>query len=317
MPKVPSSEDLRFCRSTPAGITVESMPTTSDARARSVVVGVDGSDGSRRALRRALWEAEIDGAALTLVHAWSSPGWDHDLSAEAAAQRLADNELGRAMTPLEIPDVPVVVHTVQGDPGQTLTEASVSADLLVVGRNGRSRCLTASLGATARDVVQRARCPVMVVPGADPGSGLGPAPGPSPRLFVGVDGSRPAERALLWALDRAVRDGSAVHAVHAWHADGLPALGEGSAALADLQGSTRAWLLAVVDGVLSIRPGCEPDVVVEAVRGHPTATLLARATPEDLLVVGTRGRGGFPGLPLGSVASQVVEHAGCEAVLVR
>ena len=59
------------------------------------------------------------------------------------------------------------------------------------------------------------------------------------------------------------------------------------------------------------------DVQAEVLTGQPTAQLLATARPQDLLVVGSRGRGGFAGLLLGSTSTQLVQHAPCPVLVVR
>ena len=59
------------------------------------------------------------------------------------------------------------------------------------------------------------------------------------------------------------------------------------------------------------------DVQAEVLVGHPSAQLLATARPQDLLVVGSRGRGGFTGLLLGSTSTQLAQHAPCPVLVVR
>jgi nucleotide-binding universal stress UspA family protein len=140
----------------------------------------------------------------------------------------------------------------------------------------------------------------------------------SGRIVVGVDGSAGSKRALQWAVDEAQLRGAVVDAVQAWT---FPYYGEVAAMAAvsidgtELERAAVASLSAVVDAVAPDRVPVEQRVQ----RGDPASVLL-RAAEEagaDLLVVGSRGRGGFAGLLLGSVSQQCVHHATCPVVVVR
>jgi nucleotide-binding universal stress UspA family protein len=131
------------------------------------------------------------------------------------------------------------------------------------------------------------------------------------KIVVGVDGSPQSERALRWADQQARLTGSELHAVIAWH---LPT-SYGYAAVyddADWAGDARETLDRTIKEALG-----EDDGVYRHVReGHPAAVLVEAAKAADLLVVGSRGHGGFAGLLLGSVSQHVVAHAACPVVVV-
>lgn len=135
------------------------------------------------------------------------------------------------------------------------------------------------------------------------------------RIVVGVDGSPNAKAALRFALEEAEIRGAAVHAVMAWH---LPYYG-GMAGMplpvdADaIEGSYRAELAAAVDAVVA---GSDATVQRHLVQGTPAGVLLDAAAEAAMLVVGSRGHGGFVGLLLGSVSQQVAAHAPCPVVIV-
>jgi nucleotide-binding universal stress UspA family protein len=139
-------------------------------------------------------------------------------------------------------------------------------------------------------------------------------------IVVGIDGSEAAGDALRWALAEARLRGAAVRAVHVW---AIPAAVVGPAFVApvsidivpELRDSADALLKRVVGEAL----GDATDVDVERVvaEGAPTAILVEEAESAELLVVGSRGLGGFRGLLLGSVSQQCAHHAPCPVVIVR
>lgn len=140
------------------------------------------------------------------------------------------------------------------------------------------------------------------------------------KVVVGVDGSGPSRDALRWALREAELRGAPVQVVHAWrypvmtYAPGV--LPPPTYAHADLEAEARRVLDATVDAVTGGAPAT-PPVERLVVEGAAADQLTRRAGPADLLVVGHRGRGGFMGLLLGSVAEQCSAHARCPVVIVR
>ena len=138
------------------------------------------------------------------------------------------------------------------------------------------------------------------------------------RIVVGVDGSEGAGRALAWALEEATHRGARVDAVWAWHVPWLTNVAEVGTTISDaswFEDVARKGLDGAVDGALAAFDG---DVTVERIlaQGDASRALLDVAAGADLLVVGSRGRGGFSGLLLGSVSQQVATHASCPVVLV-
>lgn len=291
------------------------------SRARGIVVGVDGSYGSARALRRGLREAARSGCDLTAVHAFQPWAWidgmagtglfapseTADVRGQAAA--LVQDEIDKALVELDDPNsVRVVAETQEGEPGRVLTALSDQAQLVVLGRSGRGHLAGAFLGSTVRYVLHHARCPVMVVP--DPGSIVTPWS----RVVVGFDGTEQSATTLRWALATARREGCPLHVLHAWNVSGVPTQ-EAFESLESLGRMADVWMRTTATRLLGDTSGV--DVTLESVHGPTTATLLSDVDPSDLLVVGARGRGGFRHLLLGSVAAQLAEHAACVLVVVR
>ena len=136
------------------------------------------------------------------------------------------------------------------------------------------------------------------------------------RIVVGVDGSEAAQDALRWAVAEAQVRAAQLQVVHAWQ---LPYVGPTPFAgmvidLDDLEASAQVVLEHAVADV-DMTGLAAPTELVLANR-TPAIALVEAAKGADLLVVGTRGRGGFTGLLLGSVSQQLTHHAPCPIVIV-
>lgn len=140
----------------------------------------------------------------------------------------------------------------------------------------------------------------------------------SEKVVVGIDGSDAAVAALRWAHEEARLRNADLEVVHAWC---LPYVGD-YAGMSATQAQTRLFRKAadhLMSSTLDLTLGDATDVnvVPVVVEGTPAAALLDAARQADLLVVGSRGRGGFAGLLLGSVSQQCVHHASCPVVVVH
>jgi nucleotide-binding universal stress UspA family protein len=145
------------------------------------------------------------------------------------------------------------------------------------------------------------------------------------KIVVGIDGSDVSKAALRWALAEAQLRHATVEAVHAWlplpivASDVAPVPGQASAAeliasLPPLQDAAEQLVRRAVEEVAS-----DASVEVEgiAVEGPAAQVLIDRSRTAELIVVGSRGHGGFVGLLLGSVSFQVAHHAMCPVVIHR
>lgn len=136
----------------------------------------------------------------------------------------------------------------------------------------------------------------------------------SPLIVVGVDGSACAQDALRWAHRYAEAMGGRIVAVTAWHYPPTPA-GPGIVPPTDYNPQdTARQVLAEAVATEGLDSTSVDQVVVE---GNPAGVLIDRSEQADLLVVGTRGHGGFTGMLLGSVSAHCVHHAHCPVVVVR
>lgn len=138
------------------------------------------------------------------------------------------------------------------------------------------------------------------------------------RIVVGVDGSDCSNDAFRWAVSEARLRGASVRAVYVWRMPVFLPSGFAPVALPDraaLRAAARRRLDEIVEEVV----GDASDVRIEpkAVEGTASQVLVQEAEGADLLVVGSRGHGGFAGLLLGSVSHQCAAHASCPVVIIR
>lgn len=273
------------------------------------VVGIDSSTGSEEALRWALREARIRDATLTAVLAWDfldqyqpdgTRGFDPDYD-EHTARRALDAAVDRALGD----DADEVLrHVIRDLPARGLLDVAEDAGLLVVGARGLGGFRGLVLGSVSQRVVENAPCPVALVRGTDEGRG---------RVVVGVDGSEGSAKAMRWAAEEArLRDATLV-VVHGWE---VPYAGEMTYA-GDVLTMYQEGAAELVDQVVDAA-GLPPEQPVERrpVHGSPVRALTDAAEDADLVVVGSRGRGGFIGLLLGSVSSQISRHGTRPVVVI-
>ncbi len=141
---------------------------------RRVVVGVDGSAGSKTALTWAMTEARLSGSAVEAITTWQDPilnafsyGYApavyDDPDFPAALAKLLDDTIAEVSGQLEHP-VAVLSRVVEGHPAQVLLDAAADAQLLVVGSRGHGTFAGIMLGSVSQHCVQHAPCPVVVVP---------------------------------------------------------------------------------------------------------------------------------------------------------
>ena len=136
------------------------------------------------------------------------------------------------------------------------------------------------------------------------------------RIVVGVDGSDEARRALMWACSEAQAHAATVHVVHVWHYPYGLAPAATTATREELWASFKRSAEEVLAKEAATARETGAEVSSELLEGSPADQLVRAAQPDDLLVVGSHGRGGFTGLLLGSVSQQCAHHARCPIVIV-
>jgi nucleotide-binding universal stress UspA family protein len=283
---------------------------------KPIVVGIDGSEPSLTAARWAATEARLRHRALRLVHAYTWPfvpaflvtplGWTEETLRQDFEALVA--EAVSAVT-ADAGESAVTGRAVSGSAAAVLVEASADACLVVVGHRGQGGLASLLLGSVAAGVAAHAHSPVVVVrQSSDAASPAGP-------VVVGVDGSAPSDAALGFAFEEAGLRGLPLTVVHAW----TPPSRRGARPLTDDMAELetaevhqmREWVRRWREKFPHVR------VTDRLIAAHPAAALIDLSRDATLLVVGSRGRGGFAGLLLGSVGQQVLHHAHCPVAVVH
>ena len=260
-----------------------------------LLVGFDGSGSSAAALRWAAGEAELRHATVRVV-CWSAtpPLLDHyglgSPTGSIDARRLEHAANGRVRLAIaEVaaahPTVTFEAHVVDAPPVEELVGEGREADLLAIGRNGMGVAGNIVLGSVCRGVLAHSPCPMAVVPATGrPRRG---------RVVVGIDGSAPADKAARWATDEADRLGSELVVLHAWSYP-YRFTNEGIGRESEIAAVDAAIL--VERTVAMTRDHGTGNVREQLIEGGAVQALLdAAEEAEFLVVVGSRGRGGFRG----------------------
>lgn len=285
-------------------------PRPQDPAAPRVLVGVDGSATSAHALEVARAEAELMGASLEIVWAWTLeaiPSVAHHTS-----HSWADAHVAAWAAPALAGPRAVSTRALWGAPGPKIVEAADGAALVVVGARALGD-LGFHLGSVSRYVLDHCAMPVMVV---RDGTEASPVDMGGP-IVVGIDGSTPSRRALDWALREAARRQVEVVAVHGWEAPAamvgpVPTTMQPANVLAS---ASDRMVAGELDAMRSVAPTVRREG--RAVCQGGAQAILDAAATAGLVVVGCRGRGSLIHRALGSVSHQVVAHSPVPVVAVR
>ena len=138
-------------------------------------------------------------------------------------------------------------------------------------------------------------------------------------IIVGVDGSESSRAALQWAYDEAAHHEATLTVLASWHVPTLPISPPGDVLEEGYETLPRRNAMAMLDELVGELDDRKPavDVRTSIEEGSPAEVLIERSKGCDLLVVGSRGHGGFTGMLLGSVSQHLVAHAHCPVVVVR
>lgn len=251
----------------------------------SVLAGVDGSEAAESAVAWAATEAASLRAPLHLIHASVWP-----LSRETADQ-IAERALELAHK-FE-PDLAVASTVTDGFPLPVLAEESRTADLLVIGGRSTGPVLGVLVGATGVGLAAHAHCPVVVVQPRQPDRA-------GNYVVVGYDGSPPSVAAFRFAREFARRHGLTMRVV---------CVQQGGSGTEDVPADQLSSLTHLVPA--------GPPVEIAQVVGHPAEQLIRLSADAQLVVIGSRGRGGFADLLLGSVSQAVLHQADCPVAIIH
>jgi nucleotide-binding universal stress UspA family protein len=278
-----------------------------------IVVGIDGSHESGKALDWAMARARLGGEQLDLIHAYSlTPDLDffgyHGLAASQPAEwfvEFSEEVLDAAAAHVRelAPELTCTLTSKLGHPALALASASEGAVAVVVGRRGLGSAASAVLGSVSNRLTVQARCPVVVV-----GDGELPTSGP---IVVGVDDSPFGVNALRYAIAEASLRSTTARAVAAYEVIHEALRGD-----PELVARLRAGVEAEVgDAIASALEtagatgAATVDVELAAVDGPAAEAILSRADDAQLVVVGTHGKGLVRRMLLGSVSRRVLNDA--------
>ncbi len=269
---------------------------------RPVVVGVDGTNPALRAVAWAATQARLRQRPLHIVHAVTCPAGSSG-PGDAATRPDTDAILGRARTLADQGGPGLATRTLLAcdRPTSALTEASRSADLLVVGMIG-DREPEIDLGSVALGLATGAHCPVTVVRRHRSEATSGP-------VLLGVDGVELDAAAVTVAFDDAARHHSrlvVLHVAPGSHPERSVWPEAAVAELADLRRLLAPW------------QADHPEVPVETRVGYgnPTIAVLRTASTARHVVLGSHGRGPAARKVLGSVSSFVLHRSACPVTIV-
>ena len=289
----------------------------------SILVGIDGSPQADRALAWAIREAALRSTRLTVLHAFrvrqfSGPlARDTSLDKERAeAQADVEQALARVCGEHPPPQVDIDATAVMGrGAADAILRHRGEAELIVVGNRGLGGFPGLLLGSVSSQVAAHADVPVAVIPGRGEAPITDASDG-TRSIVVGVDGSRASMHALRWAVDEARVRNVPVTAVYIYQSlrasapfDALVGLERYKLDRLEAQAAetARDKLGRLLEDAADYA-GVQVDHRVTS--GSPAKALVADAADEsNLLVVGSRGHGGFAGLLLGSVSQQCLSHA--------
>ncbi|MGO8769448.1 MAG: universal stress protein [Mycobacterium sp.] len=289
--------------------------------ALGIVVGIDDSPAARVALQWAARDAEMRHVPLTLVHAVSPEVSSWLKTPVPAGVMRWQQDHGRRLVDAALKVVeegaqhggPAGVHSeiFTAAAVSTLIDLSKDAELVVTGAQGSGRWPGRLLGSVSSGLLRHAHCPVAVIHDED----RTPQPGQAP-VLVGIDGSPASESATAIAFDEASRRRVGLVALHSW--SDLDVSDDGGLPEIDWPATQ-----SIAEEVLAERlAGWQeqyPDVSVTrtVVQAQPARRLVQQSEQAQLVVVGSRGRGGFAGMLVGSVGETVAQMARVPVIVAR
>lgn len=279
--------------------------------AGAVVVGIDGTEHSDRAIDEAVQKADAESRELVLVHSLDdaasvlaligrSEPTPYLTEIEAAGRRILAEGVARAAGDRARRVSAVLART---DPRIALIDASERASVIFIGSRGRGPVGTLLLGSVSVAVARHAACPVVVVRPHGPDT-------PSHGVLVGTDASETSLPVLEFAYRSAAELSAPLRVLHAVWDPPAPAAADGRSRFPDGE-------LALSEALAGLAEKF-PEVTAtgSVVWGDPAGAILEAAGGVQLVVVGRRARGGSAGRWAGTLAVDVAEHARTSVAVV-
>ena len=275
---------------------------------KAILVGVDGSHASYKATWWAANYAKHAGLTLQIVCAYSLPSYAAvsfaatytAMGDDNAAHSDAQEILSKAKAIADEQGVEATPLIVTGDPASVFVELSRNYNLIVIGNRGKGGLAERLLGTTSSSLPAYAYCPIVVVPYTDDDGNLMHLNNTITKVAVGSDESKWGLKALEIAANFAA----------AWDAE-LDVI----SAVPNMKGSDDEGVMASFKDDLEVRikplEEAHPDLKInkQIVPGPAVGALTKASYDHDVVVVGSRGRGGFTGLLLGSTSQGLLQHA--------
>jgi|RhiMethySRZTD1v2_1073278.scaffolds.fasta_scaffold16984_9 nucleotide-binding universal stress UspA family protein len=281
----------------------------SEATAHPIVVGYDGSADSERALKWAIATAKQRLRPLRIVAAldYGAPESLTDRIEDARSQASDElSNVGNQPGGLTL----TVMKPRHEEATHALLRLSDDAHMVVLGARGHGALAGMLIGSVSQHLGRHAQCPVVVVRERHDDKAR--------RIVVGFDYSPGSEQALEFAFDSAERTGAPLTVVHGWRGSTAGTAGAYrplSPKIAEELETHRTELRDALASWIDKHPDVE--VEWEAIPLHPTRVLSDASEHAAMIVVGSRGRGAFAGMLLGSVSLGVLHHARCPVAIAR
>ncbi|MFT8650431.1 MAG: universal stress protein [Bifidobacterium psychraerophilum] len=281
---------------------------------KAILVGVDGSDASYKATWWAANYAKHAGLTLQIVCAYSLPSYaavsfDATYTAlgdDNAAHNDAQEILSKAKAIADEQGVQAATLIVTGDPASVFVELSRNYNLIVIGNRGKGGLAERLLGTTSSSLPAYAYCPIIVVPYTDDDGRLMHLNNTITKVAVGSDESRWGIKALEIAASFADSWGAELDVMLA-----VPSIDGLTGSDSDEEHGIMESYMEDLDVRIKPLQAAYPNLRIfkSIVPGSAVDALTKASHEHDVVVVGSRGRGGFTGLLLGSTSQGLLQHA--------
>ncbi|MCP2322903.1 nucleotide-binding universal stress UspA family protein [Hamadaea flava] len=282
-----------------------------------IVAGVDGSPESLAAAAVAAREAVLRGVPVRIVHGFIWPAMRNVPLGPAAlgpAEGGLENQArqivaeGVAAVRAAAPGVEVTGEVITGSAAQALIRASGGASIVVVGDRGLGAFAGLLAGSVSIHVAAHAACPVMVVRGTTD---------PSTPVLLAVDGSPAGDAAVGFAFQEAALRNVPLWALHVWAHPTADVATEMQPLIFDESVARENEERLIIDALARWRTEFpDVDLRTQVVHGRVRRTILEATRGAQIIVLGSRGFGGFKGMLLGSVSQAALYHSDCPVVIV-
>lgn len=276
---------------------------------KAILVGVDGSQASYKATWWAANYAKHAGLMLQIVCAYSLPSYaavsfdstytsmGDDNTAHIDAQEI----LSKAKAIADEQGVEAQTLIVTGDPSSVFVELSRNYNLIVIGNRGKGGLAERLLGTTSSSLPAYAYCPIIVVPYTDDDGKTLHLNNTIQRVAVGIDASQWGIKALEISAELSDANGAELDVI-----DAVPGL----QGVSDEDGVYDSYMEDLETILVPVREA-HPDLkITKTIVPELAVSALTKASYDhDVVVVGSRGRGGFTGLLVGSTSQGLIQHS--------